>query len=88
MYLEKILRHNLRKEKYLHIIFQGDMVYNMQAYGTGTHIFGINNSSGEVSVRDAALLRSDRAVEYLVRATYAYICRPSLLLLIWFLNTL
>ena len=42
------------------------MVYNMLSYGTGTTIFGINNSSGEVFVKNAAILRSDRSFEYLV----------------------
>ena len=52
---------------YIHIIFQGDLVFNMLPYGTGTNVFGISNSSGEVYVKNAELLRADRKMEYMVR---------------------
>ena len=53
----------------LSLLFQGDLLYEMIPSSPASDIFYLNPSNGEIRIRNAALLRSDRTLQYLVSKT-------------------
>ncbi len=49
---------------------QGDLLYEAIPTSPASDIFFVNSTNGEIRIRNSALLRSDRSMQYMVRVPH------------------